>query len=86
MKVFIVCVTDHRNICALRAYASKRKAIEVALQCHADNIAYGMAVGKQASNNLIKMAATLAEGCDYFDEDLNYTYIIREDDVKVENK
>lgn len=85
MKVYIVCVTDHKNICALRAYASKQKAIKVALQCYADNIAYGMAIGKQASGNLIDMAADLADGLDYFDEGLNYTYVIREDAIKTEN-
>lgn len=80
-----MCVTDHKNICALRAYASKQKAIEIALRCHADNVAYAMALGKQIGNNLIKMAAILAVGGDYFDEDLNYTYTIREAVVNIEN-
>lgn len=85
MKVYIVCITNHKNVCALRAFASKQKAIEVALNCYTDNVAHHLALGKKVSNNLVKMAATVADGLAYFDEDLNYMYAIREDYVKIEN-
>lgn len=85
MKVYIVCVTDYKNICALSAYVSKQKAVEVLLDCYTNDVKNCVASGKEVHNNLIKMAATLADGCDYFDEDVNYTYIIREDDVKIKN-
>lgn len=85
MKVYIVCITNHKHVCALRAFASKRKAIEIALDCYVYYVKNCGAAGEQVHNNLIKMAGALADGCDYFDEDLNYTYTVREDYVKIEN-
>jgi hypothetical protein len=85
VKVYIVCVTDHKHVCALRAYASKQKAIKAVLYGYTDDVKSCGASGRQVNNNLIEMAATLADGLDYFDEDLKFTYVIREDDVKIEN-